>query len=201
MKKLKLLLAMFALAALMAATVMFGSPYAPVVQPVTEIEEIWAIEDARQESEHPLVTRLNNNGVPLAYDRQNNTFYCTLGLGHADVWPDIHLTAPGAQGVQLVFVDDYAYDYCADAVREGYPYQVMAYTEEEFFYFDLVFTGMMQVCIDAEETLGKEDKPVQVSVHTPQGALTSYARTHYRGGVTVKFEKHPYKIGVFSMFG
>jgi len=194
MKKLKLLLAMLGLAVLMAAAVLLGSPYAPVVAPAVEIEEIWAIEDAREESDRPLVTRLENNGVPLAYDRENNTFYCTLGLGHAEAWPDIHLTAPGAQDVQLVFVDDYAYDWCADAIRDGYPYQVMAYTKDEFFYFDLVFTGMMQVCIDAEEALGKEDRPARVSVHTPQGALTSHARTHYRGGVTVKFEKHPYKI-------
>jgi len=194
MKKLKLLLIMLVLAATLAATVVLGSPYAPVVAPVAEIEEIWAIEDARQESDRPLVTRLENNGVPLAYDRESNTFYCTLGLGHEETWPQIHLTAPGAKGVQLVFVDDYSYDWCADALRDGYPYQVMAYTEEEFFYFDLVFTGMMQVCIDSEETLGKEDKPVRVSLHTPQGALTSHARTHYRGGVTVKFEKHPYKV-------
>lgn len=194
MKRLKLLLGILAMTALMGATVALFSPYAPLVAPPMDIEEIWAIEDVRRESDVPLVTCLENNGVPLAYDRGNNTFYCTLGLEHEDAWPDIHLTAPGAQDVQLVFVDDYTYDWCADAIRDGYPYQVMAYTQDEFYYFDLVFTGMMQVCIDAKETLGKEDKPAMVSVHTPEGALTSHARTHYRGGVTVKFEKHPYKI-------
>ena len=75
MKKLKLLLAMLMLAAMITATVALGSPYAPVVAPPAEIEDIWAIEDAREESDKPLVTRLHNNGVPLAYDRGNNTFY------------------------------------------------------------------------------------------------------------------------------
>ncbi|MBR5301308.1 MAG: CotH kinase family protein [Clostridia bacterium] len=195
MVRLKLLLGMLAMTALLVATVALFSPYAPLVAPAAEdIEAIWAIEDARRESAGPLVTRLENNGVPLAYDRESNTFYCTLGLGYEEAWPDIHLTAPGAKDVQLIFVDDYTYDWCADAIRDGYPYQVMAYTEDEFSYFDLVFTGLMQVCIHSGETLGKEDRPAEVSVHTPQGALKSHARTHYRGGVTAKFEKHPYKI-------
>ena len=74
MKKIKLLLAMLMLAAMIVATVVLSSPYAPVVAPPAEIETIWDIEDAREESEEPLVTRLHNNGVPLAYDRGNNTF-------------------------------------------------------------------------------------------------------------------------------
>jgi len=182
------------LAAVIVFTVIFGSPYAPVVQPVMEIEEIWAIEDARQESGTPLVTELANHGVTMGYDRASNTFYCPIGLDHNDVWPDIHLTAPDAQGVSLVFVDDYTYDWCDEAVSEGYSYEVMAYTDTEFSYFNLVFTGLMQVCMDAETPLGKEDSPVEVSVCAPGEMLQSHARTHYRGGITIKFDKHPYRV-------
>ena len=194
MMRLKLLLAMLAMTGVLIATIMLFSPYAPTVEPVMELEEIWAIEDMRRESDVPLVTALENNGIPLAYDVQMNTFYCTLGLGHEDQWPDIHLTAPGAKGVKLIFVDDYSYDWCFDAICEGYPYQVMAYTDEEFWYFDLVFTGLTQVCIESDVVLSKVDAPARVSVITPEGALTSSARTHYRGGVTAKFEKHPYRV-------
>lgn len=194
MKRIGLLLMILVMTVVLVCAVALFSPYAPVVEPVVDIEEIWAIEDAREESEAPLVTALENHGVPLAYDKESGTFYCTLGLGHADAWPDIHLTAPGAQNVRLVFVDDYSYDWCQDAVRDGYEYEVMAYTDTQYSYFYIVFTGMMQVCIEAEEELGREDKPVQVSVNTAQGALVSNARTHYRGGVTAKFEKHPYRV-------
>ena len=128
MKKLKLLLGIVALTALIAAVVAFGSPYAPVVQPVMDIEDIWAIEDARIESEAPLVTRLLNHGAELGYDESDNTFYCTLGMDHEEKWPQIHLTAPDAKDASLVFVDDYTYDWCADAIREGYAYQILAYT-------------------------------------------------------------------------
>ena len=53
MKRLILLLEMLLMMAVIAAVVMLRSPYAPPVEPMREIEEIWAIEDARQESEAP----------------------------------------------------------------------------------------------------------------------------------------------------
>ena len=109
MRKIQLLVWIAALFAVMAGVVVYTSPYAPVVQPVMEIEEIWAIEDSRRESDAPLVTCLENHGMRLGYDAQENTFYCPIGLDTGDEWPQLHLTAPGARGVQLVFVDDYSY--------------------------------------------------------------------------------------------
>lgn len=194
MRKLKLLLGMAALAVMIAAVVAFGSPYAPVVQPVMDIEDVWAIEDTRMESEQPLVRELLNHGVPLGYDAADNTFYCPIGLDHGEQWPEIHLTAPNARHMRFAFVDDYAYDWCDEAVAEGYRYQVMAYTDTHFGYFDIVFTGLPQVHIDAEVELCREDRPAEVAVALPDAGLTSHARVHYRGGVTVKFEKHPYRI-------
>ena len=86
MKRLKLLLGMAALACAIGLTVKYGSAYRPVVEPVREIEEIWTIEDEREESEEPLVTRLFCNGA------ESNTFYCTLGLENGEEWPKIKLT-------------------------------------------------------------------------------------------------------------
>ena len=128
MKRLSLAAGMAAMMLVIAAVVVFGSPYAPVVQPCRDIEEIWAIEDARTESDTPLVTRLENGGAALAYDYAEDTFYCALDLDNLGDWPGIHLTAPDAPGVSMCFVDDYTYDWAEDAVREGYPYQIIAYT-------------------------------------------------------------------------
>jgi len=195
MQKVRLLLSMVILGLIIFAVVVWGSPYAPVVQPCPEnIEEIWAIEDARSERMEPLVTALENNGIPLAYNAQENTFYCTLGMGNAENWPQLHLRAPGADGVSLVFVDDYAYDFCADAIREGYPYQVMAYTDTEFAYFDIVFTGMMQIHVDTREELGREDIPACVAVVNEQSAVKSSARIHHRGGATLEWPKKGIRI-------
>ena len=194
MKRLKILAMILTMAALIVLAVVLGSPYAPVVEPVMEIEEIWAIEDAREESARPLVTALENHGVRMGYDRGSNTFFCPIGLENGDVWPEIHLTAPGAEDVRLVFVDDYSYDWCDEAVREGYRYQLMAYTDTQYAYFDIVFTGLTQVHISADVELGREDRPAAVTVSTKDETLSSPARTHYRGGITVKFEKHPFRV-------
>ena len=112
MRRRGLLPGMLALFALLAASVCAGSPYVPAAQKApVDIEAIWAIEDAREESDVPLVTALKMNGVPLAYDAAENTFYCTLGLEDGEAWPELRLTAPGAKGVRLMFVDDYTYDW------------------------------------------------------------------------------------------
>jgi len=195
--KLRLLLGILLLAGMTLAVVVLASPYAPVVEPCRDIEEIWAIEDARQESEAPLITALEMNGVPLGYDAESNIFYCTLGMDGGDGWPEIHLTAPDAKGVSLCFVDDYAYDWQTDAVRDGYEYQIIAYTDEEFSYASLVFTGLPIVTIDtAQPLLPHEDIPVTVSISAAgETPLTAYARAHERGDTTLRMRpKHGIKV-------
>ena len=195
MRRGSLLLAIAALACVLAATLMYGSPYAPVVAPAVDIEEIWAIEDTREESEKPLVTALENSGVPLAYDAQENIFYCTLGLDNGDEWPELRLTAPGAKDVKLVFVDDYNYDWCSDALFSGYPYQIMAYTDTEYAYMDVVFTGLPLVQIETGEEITVLDTAAQVKVSAyGEEAVRSQAMVHLRGGGSLSADKKSYKV-------
>lgn len=192
-----MLLAMVLLAAMIAAVVCVASPYAPVIEPAPEnVEELWAIEDAREESEVPLVTALENFGVPLAYDAQENRFYCTLGLGNGEEWPKLHLTAPQAEGISLVFLDDHAYDWCADAIRDGYGYEVMAYNDTHYSYFEIVFTGLPQLQITTNgQELSTEDSPIHVTMSAyGEEPLDTTARIHLRGASTLLFDKQSYKI-------
>jgi len=190
----KLLLAMLACMAVLACTVRYGSPYAPVVGPVADIEAIWAIEDARTESETPLVTALANHGALLGYDETENTFYCPIGLETGDEWPEIHLTAPGAKDVSLVFVDDYSYDWCSDAIRDGYGYQIIAYTDTAFSYAQIVFTGLPIVTLETDGEIGYEDVKASVSFCAPDSGMNSGAVTHLRGAGSRLSEKKSYKI-------
>ena len=103
MKRLKLLVLMALLVCVMAGVVYHASPLAPVVGGPVEIEALWEIEDTREESEEPLVTALLNHGVPMAYEKNENTFYCSLGLENAEEWPELHLTVQNAPGVTVCF--------------------------------------------------------------------------------------------------
>ena len=190
----RLLLAMLACTVMLAGVVIYGSPYAPVIGPVAEIEAIWEIEDTRTESEMPLVTALENHGARLGYDAVENTFYCPIGLETGDEWPDIHLTAPGAKDVKLVFVDDYSYDWCSDALRDGYGYQIMAYNDTEFSYAQIVFTGLPVVTMRAGQEIGYENVKADVSFCAPGSGIKSGAVTHLRGAGSRFSEKKSYKI-------
>lgn len=195
MKRLKLFLMMMVLLSLMAAVVVFRSPYAPVAGGPVDIEVLWAIEDARTESEVPLITQLENHGVPLAYDQNENLFYCTLGLENGDEWPQLHLTAPGAQGVSICFSDDYTYDWCDEAIRKGYSYELMVYTDKEYHYTNIVFTGLPVLSLETEQTIADTDTPAWVTIGKfGEQTVKSYARTHLRGGLSRGSEKPAYKL-------
>lgn len=196
MRRFKLLLAIAALSVMMLAVVCWGSPYAAVIMPAPEnIEDIWALEDTREESLEPLVTALENHGVPLAYDRERNTFYCTLGLENGETWPDLYLTAPDANGIRLMFADDYTYDWCSDAIRDGYAYQIVAYNDTHFSYAEIVFTGLPMVMIETTEEISTEDSPIHITISAyDDKSLRSYGRIHKRGASTLSSEKGSYKV-------
>ena len=182
MKKRWTLLAMMAvLLGLLAAVIVLRSPLSPLVGAPVDIEELWAIEDTREESETPLVTALENNGVPLAYDREENTFYCSLGMENGEEWPQMKLTAPGARGVKICFSDDYTYDTCADAIAEGYSYELMAYTDTQYSYFYIVFTGLPVVAIDAPEEITLTKGNAHFAIGTAQEGLACESQVRLRG--------------------
>ena len=196
MRKVMLFAMMLAMAGVIAAVICLASPYAPVVNPCPEdIEAIWAIEDTRAESETPLIGALENHGVPLGYDRESNTFYCTLGLDQGESWPEMHLTAPGAAGVSLMMADDYSYDWCQDAIRDGYAYQLLTYTDTAYHYAQIVFTGLPQILVETTAELTVEDSPVRVSVGAyGQAPLEMSGRMHLRGASSLAMDKKGYKI-------
>ena len=197
MKRGSLLWGILALLAVMAAAVAAGSPYVHAAEEAPEdIERIWAIEDARRESETPLVTALEMNGVPLAYCEQENTFYCTLGLEDGENWPQMRLTAPQNRDVRLMLVDDCTYDWRSDAVAKGNAYQVLAYTDTAFWYFDLVFTGLPIVQLEAGTPITEEDTPVEFTFSVfGEAAQQTPARAHLHGDRSLSWKpKHGYKV-------
>lgn len=183
------------LAVLTLALVLFDSPYRPVVGPCRSAEEVWAIEDERQKSERPLVTALEMDGRPLVYEEETNTFYCSLGLEQGENWPNIHLTAPEEKGIGLFFTDDYTYDACSEAIQKGRAYQVMAYSEDEYDHFSIVFTGLPLLSLTTQTEITGLDTDAQVTISAfGQEAVRSAAMTHYRGGQSMYSEKPGYKI-------
>lgn len=164
-----------------------------------DIEDAWAIEDERQEAQAPLVRSMVNGDSALGYDAGSDTFYCTLGVEHEDDWPELALSVEDAPGVTVVWIDDYAYDFCADAVREGYRYELLAYTDTEYAYFGVVFTGLPIITwhtYDETEPIGDEYVQGRASVSSAQHeAVNSAAQIHLRGGsFPLPMDKPSYRL-------
>ena len=164
-----------------------------------DIEDAWAIEDERQEAQAPLVRSMFNGDSALGYDAGSDTFYCTLGVEHEDDWPELALSVEDAPGVTAVWIDDYAYDFCADAVREGYRYELLAYTDTEYAYFGVVFTGLPIITwhtYDETEPIGDEYVQGRASVFSAQHeAVNSAAQIHLRGGsFPLPMDKPSYRL-------
>ena len=167
------------------------------VEPMLELEDAWAIEDTREESwEEPLVVGMRNGDDELGFDRASNTFYCTLGMEDTGDWPELALFAQGAQGTEnlrVAWIDDYSYDYRSDAIREGYRYELLAYTDTQYAYFGMVFTGLPLVTLHVQDGIEVGDQYVPARVSVADGADTSVvemAQIHIRGN-----EKHIPKRG------
>ena len=152
-----------------------------------DIEDAWAIEDTRNEAGGGiLVQKMFNGESALGYDAGSDTFYCTLGMENEMDWPELALSVQDAPGVTVVWIDDYAYDDCAEAIREGYRYELLAYTETEYAYFGVVFTGLPIIAwhsYDADTPIGEEYVPGYGSVSAAgYEAVSSAAKMHTRGG-------------------
>ena len=91
-------------------------------------------------------------------------------------------------------MDDYSYDWCSDALRDGYAYQLIAYTDTEYSYAQIVFTGLPVVTLEADGPISYADTPAQVTVASPAGALDTRAIAHLRGAGSSFSEKKSYKI-------
>lgn len=169
------------------------------VGPMMDMEDAWDIEDTRQEAQTPLVCGMRNGEHELGYDEASRTFFCTLGLNGGD-WPELALYAQGAEeSVSLAWIDDYTYDDRSDAIRGGYRYELLAYTDTQYEYIGLVFTGLPIVTLQIHggaDAVGDAYTPARIGVASEgYAAINSGAWVHERGGGSEKLiDKPSYRV-------
>jgi len=177
------------------------------VEAIIELEDAWAVEDTRTESETPLLAGMRNGSHELGYDEESRTFYCTIGMEAEDVWPQLALFAQQAQGkdgLRVAWIDDYSYDYPADSVRDNWRYELLAYTDTEYEYIGLVFTGLPIVNLNIHggtQALSETYTPARIAV-AGEGyeGINSGAMVHLRGGGYGKeIPKDSYRVELHTL--
>lgn len=177
------------------------------VMPCMDIEDVWAIEDTRREAGQQLVKCLKNGKSRLGYDREQDTFYCTIGMETGDDWPQIQLFAESdaQEELHIAWVDDYTYDYPCDAMEDEYRYELIAYTDTQYAYIGVVFTGLPIVTMDIfyDGEVEEQYVPAHVSVAgAGYEAIDTAALTHMRGGGVYKgIDKFSYRIQFHDEMG
>lgn len=177
------------------------------VEPLMAIEDAWHIEDTRRQSETPLLAGMRNGDHELGYDEASRTFYCTLGLETGKTWPELALfvqRAAGADGLRAAWVDDYAYDSPQDAVRGGWRYELLVYTDTAYEYVGVVFTGLPIVSLrihGGTEALGETYTPARMAVSgAGYAGVNAAAMVHLRGGGFVKeYPKLSYRVELHTL--
>lgn len=175
-------------------------PAPSAVLPIMDIEDIWALEDEREEAQDELVSAMFNNGAALGYDRADQTFYCSLDVG-LEEWPQIELSARGVQGVNVAWLDDYTYDWCSDAVSEGYRYELFVWNETQYAYIGVVFTGLPVVTLRVQEEIGETYVAGHWTVASGNyDAVDEAALVHLRGGgFEQQYPKNSYRIEMHGL--
>jgi len=170
------------------------------VLPLMDIEEVWTIEDTREETDEQLVWGMSGPTGEMGYDAQSQTFYCTLGLDTGDDWPEIQLNARGQtreERLQVVWIDDYTYDPCSQAIAEGYRYEMLAYTDTQYAYIGVVFTGLPIVTLMTKDEITRESNvPGRMTVAAAgYDPVDSAIVAHLRGGGYEKpIDKPSYRV-------
>ena len=161
------------------------------VQPLMAIEKTWDIEDTHAPASSPLVTAMSFVRGAMGADAASRTFYASIGTGAVE-WPELEMTACGAEGLNVAWVDDYGWDDPAAAVSSGTAYSLIAWTETEYEYITVTFTGLPMVILHTGDGAlpGDEYGPASVQVTSGEyDAVSSVAQVHKRGGNVRQEEK------------
>lgn len=171
------------------------------VEPPMEMEALWEIEDTRTQSETPLLLGMRNGAQELGYDKESRTFYCTIGMNTQGEWQGLDLFAqPAMEGenVRVAWIDDYSYDYPEDSVRDGWRYELLAYTDTAYEYIGLVFTGLPIVTIHVQDgtEIGDEYVPGRAAISSAEHeAIDTGMWIHTRGGnYTFDIDKKSFRL-------
>lgn len=147
-----------------------------------------------------LEVRLRFQGEQLPYDTSSNTFYLPLNM-QIEEWETGNLKVD-KKDVSIFFIDDFTKKSKLEAIAKNEGFTFVAYTEKEYQYYTLVFTGLPMMLINTSDE--KIDDKVVVdmklydSLKKVNWVQSSAATLRARGATSKNFPKLGFKLELFE---
>jgi hypothetical protein len=136
------------------------------------------------------------NGESLPYDTESSTFYLPLSMDD-ESWEFGEFTS-GDESVTILFTEDFKTVDKLDAIANNQSFTFIAFTNEEYRYYNLVFTGLPIMNITINEGNLDDSAQIDMSLYSAKTksnwVKTSMANIRVRGNTSREFPKKAYKL-------
>lgn len=143
-----------------------------------------------------ILKHLRFNGEDLPYDEQSSTFYLPLSMKNKN-WEFGELTS-GDNGISIVFEDDFMKIDKLKAISNNQSFSFLAYTNQEYRDYHIVFTGLPIMDITIHDGNLQESAQINMNLYSSNTksdwVQQSMANIRVRGNTSRAFPKKAYKL-------
>lgn len=159
-------------------------------------ESIAKIEENLNLTTENILQNLMFNGEALPYDAESSTFYLPLSMESED-WESGELTS-AVDEVSILFTSDFTKVEKLDAIANNESFTFLAFTNEEYRYYNIVFTGLPIMNITINEGSLSDSASIDMSLYSSDTKSDwvqhSMANIRVRGNTSRSYPKKAYKL-------
>jgi hypothetical protein len=159
-------------------------------------KSIQKLEESTTLTTENILQNLMFNGEMLPYDTQTSTFYLPLSMEN-ESWEFGELMS-GDDRVSILFKDDFRKIAKLDAIANNTSFEFLAYTNNKYRSYYLVFTGLPIMNITMNEGSMGDSAQIDMSLYSAktksEWVKRSMANMRVRGGTSRSYPKKAYKL-------
>lgn len=159
-------------------------------------KSIEKIEENSSLTNENILSKLMFNKEALPYDEKSSTFYLPLSM-ESKSWEYGELTS-GVEGVSILFTSDFRKINKLEAIANNESFSFLAFTGQEYRYYNLVFTGLPIMNITINDGGLSDSAQIDMSVYSSDSKSDwvkhSMASIRVRGNTSTMYPKKGYKL-------
>jgi hypothetical protein len=159
-------------------------------------ETIQNIKNNTTQTTENILQNLMFNGEVLPYDTGSSTFYLPLSMKN-ETW-DFGKLTPGDEGISILFGKDLQHSKKLDAIASNKSFEFLAYSNEKYRVYHLVFTGLPVMKVTVNEGNMEDNAQIDMSLYSAntksEWVKSSMGSLSVRGNTSREYPKLGYKM-------